>query len=121
MVTMTINGVEYGLRFDLEAIEQAEEVFGSLKDMQNAVASGSAKAAKQAFVILANCQRDYEGKPMDVTEAALKHAPVATFRAVAAAIKSAMDEGMRVETTNGGEADDNVHDGYLEQIERKNG
>lgn len=120
MAKVKVNGREYALRFDLDALEQVEVEYGSLKGMLEAIGEGKVGPVRRVFVIMANCQRDYEGKDMDVTEAVLKHAPMSTFRMVADAIKAAMREGMHVETTNGGEADDDVHDGYLEELEAKN-
>lgn len=121
MAKVTINGREYGLRFDLDALEQVEVEYGSLKGMLEAIGEGKVGPVRKVFVIMANCQRDFEGKETDVTEAVLKHAPMSTFKTVADAIKAAMNEGMHVETANGGEADDSTHDGYLEEIEAKNG
>lgn len=121
MAKVTVNGREYGLRFDLDALEQVEQEYGSLKGMLEAIGEGKVGSVRKVFVIMANCQRDFEGKEMDVTEAALRHAPMRTFKLVADAIKAAMNEGMHVETANGGEADDSTHDGYLEEIEAKNG
>lgn len=115
MVKTTINGREYGLRFDLAAMEQIEEEFGSLKDLFELLKSGKqqTRLMKRLFVIMANSQRNFEGKPEDVGEDALKHATLA----VLADIRRALDAGMRTETMGGGEADDTVHDGYLDEIE----
>ena len=115
MVTTKINGVVYGLRFDLSALEQIEEEYGSLKDLFELMkdGKGQTKLMKRLFVIMANCQREYEDKPADITEDALKHARMS----VLSDIRAALDEGMKTETMNGGEADDEVHDGYLDEIE----
>ena len=115
MVETKINGVRYGLRFDMSALEQIEDEFGSLKDMFDALKSGKqqTRLMKRLFLIMANCQRSYEGKPEDIGEDALKHARLSVLKD----IRAALDEGMRVETMNGGEADDSVHDGYLDEIE----
>lgn len=115
MVYTKINGVAYGLRFDLSALEQIEEEYGSLKDLFELMKSGKGqtKLMKNLFLIMANCQRDYEGRPMDIGGEVLKHARMS----VLSDIRAALDEGMRTETMNGGEADDEVHDGYLDEIE----
>lgn len=117
MAKTTINGVTYELRFDLYALEQIEEEYGSLRDMFALLKSGKGqtKLMKRLFLIMANAQRSYEGKPEDITEAALKHARLS----VLADIRAALDEGMKTETMNGGAADDDVHDGYLDEIERE--
>lgn len=116
MVKTTINEKTYGLRFDLEALEKIEEEFGSLKEMfaQLQSGKGQVRLMKRLFLIMANAQRGYEGKPEDIGEDALKHARMS----VLADIRAALDEGMKTETMNGGEADDDVHDAYLEEIER---
>lgn len=121
MAQVTVNGAQYGLRFDLDALEQVEAEYGSLKGMLEAIGNGSVTPVRRVFVIMANCQRDFEGKEMNVNETVLRHAPMRTFKLVADALKAAIAESMRVETANGGEADDDVHDGYLEEIDRKNG
>ena len=115
MAETTINGKTYRLRFDLSALEQIEEEYGSLKDLFELMkdGKGQTKLMKRLFVIMANCQREYEGKPADITEDALKHARMS----VLSDIRAALDEGMKTETMNGGEADDEVHDGYLDEIE----
>lgn len=117
MAKTTINGKTYGLRFDLSALEQIEEEYGSLKEMFALLQSGKGqvKLMKTLFLIMANAQRGYEGKPEDIGEDVLKHARLS----VLVDIRAALDEGMKTETMNGGEADDDVHDGYLDEIERE--
>ena len=121
MAKVTVNGKEYDLRFDLDALEQVEQEYGSLKGLLQAIGEGKVSSVRRVFVIMANCYRDYAGEEASVTEAVLKHAPMSTFKLVADAIKAAIKEGMRVETANGGPADDDVHDGYLDEIDEKNG
>lgn len=115
MITTKINGAVYGLRFDLAAMERIEEEFGSLNEMFELLKNGKGQTRlmKRLFVIMANAQRGYEGKPEDIGEAVLAHARLS----VLADIKKALDEGMHTETMNGGEADDDVRDGYLAEIE----
>lgn len=115
MVTTKLNGVTYGLRFDLAAMEKIEEEFGSLNEVFERLKSGKqqVKLMKTLFLVMANSQRSYEGKPEDIGEDVLKHARLT----VLGDIKRALNEGMRTETMNGGEADDEVHDGYLAEIE----
>lgn len=125
MAQVIINGRAYGLRFDLSAQERVEEEFGDLKaafaKMKNTATEREAlDAVKKMFVIMANCERDYRGEPEDITVAALKHAPIAVISQLGAAIVDAIQESMRVETANSGPADDEVHDGFLEELDEKN-
>ena len=117
MVKTRIGGVTYGLRFDLSAMEQIEDEYGSLGELFEMLRSGrqQTRLMKSLFVIMANCQRAFEGLPEDVSEDVLKHARLT----VLGDIKRALNEGMKTETMNGGEADDDVTDGYLQEIENE--
>ena len=121
MAQININGKAYGLRFDLGALEAVEAEFGDLKEVFARLKGGEDRlnTVKKMFVIMANCQLEFEGKPANVTVAALKHAPLAILSQLGEAITEAIKESMHVETV-GGEADDDVHDGYLEEIDAKN-
>ncbi len=123
MAQVTINGRTYGLRFDLSALEAVEQEFGDMKAVFDRLKAGEGRidAIKRMFVILANCQRGFEGEAEDVTAEALKHATFSALSRLGEAIKEALKESMRVETVNGGAADDDVHDAFLEEIEGKNG
>ena len=121
MAQININGKTYGLRFDLGALEAVEQEFGDLKAVFENLKGGDDRlgTVKKMFVIMVNCQREFEDKPADVTAAALKRAPLSVLSTLGEAITEAIKESMRVETVNG-EADDETHDGYLEEIEQKN-
>ena len=120
MAEVKVNGRVYPLRFDLDAMEQIEEEFGGTKQMLEEIRGGAgAKAVKKVFAILANCHRDYMGMPMDVNESALSHAPMRVIKEIGDAIRQAMEEGMKAETAIGGEADDEKHDVYLDEIDRE--
>ena len=117
-----LNGVIYRLRFDLQALEQSEESFGGLKEAFQALRGGGmVKAVRKLFAILANSQKDYEDKPMDVTEDTVgRHTGMAKLVEISAAIQAAVEKGMESET-NGGEADDEEHDALAEIYDEKNG
>lgn len=117
-----LNGVIYRLRFDLQALEQIEESFGGLKEAFQALRGGGmVKAVRKLFAILANSQKDYEDKPMDVTEDTVgRHTGMAKLVEISAAIQAAVEKGMESET-NGGEADDEEHDALAEIYDEKNG
>ena len=117
-----LNGVIYRLRFDLQALEQIEESFGGLKEAFQALRGGGmVKAVRKLFAILANSQKDYEDKPMDVTEDTVgRHTGMAKLVEISAAIQAAVEKGMESET-NGGEADNEEHDALAEIYDEKNG
>lgn len=119
MAKATVNGVEYELRFDLDAMEQVEDTFGSLKEMFTLLREGrqQVRTVRTMFVILANSASDYAGDGRKVDEKALKHLPLEKLKELGDAIRAALEEGMHAETADGNEADDNVHDGYLAEIE----
>ena len=104
---VTINGVEYRLRFDLYALESIEEEFGGAANGLSALrGKGSMKAMKTMFAILANSQRNMEGLPEDVTGDEIDaHAPLSKVMEIVHAIEAAADEGKKTETV-GGPADD---------------
>ena len=116
-----INGKEYRFRFDLYAMEQLEEEFGSVKTVFDMLRTGEkqVRLVRSLFRIMANSQLSYEGKPETVTGDELKHLPIARIKEIGEETRRALEDGMRTEMSNGGVADDEVHDGYLEEIERK--
>lgn len=122
MAAVEINGTVYGLRFDLYAMEQIEEEFGSVKAVFDVLRGGKQlKATRILFRILANSYLSFHGKEETVTGDEVKHADMEMIRVISEAVQKAIAEGSKSETTDGNEADDEVHDMYLEEIERKNG
>ena len=124
MASIKINGKEYGLRFDLYAMEQVEETFGSVKKAFDALREGKQlKTTRLLFKILANSYLSFNGQEETVTGDEIKHADMNMVMLISEAVKAAIAEGSKSETTGGNEADDEVHDMYLEQIEaeEKNG
>ena len=117
-----INGVMYKLRFDLGALEQFQDEYGGTKEAFMALrGAGMTKAVKTMFRICANCQRDYDGMPEDVTEDVIgKHTSLGKLREIADAIEAAMEKGMESETY-GGEADDEPQDALAAEYDAKNG
>ena len=120
MIKLRIGETEYGLRMDMYAMEMIEDEFGGMKEMFERVNKGGAKTVRTLFRILANAQLGYEGKEETVTGDELKHLKVAVMAAVGKAIRAAVEEGMKSETVEGEEADDEVFDVYLSEIEQKN-
>lgn len=120
MVKLKVGNKEYGLRLDMYAMELIEEEFGSMKDMFTKIQEGGSKAVRALFRILANAELAYEGKEETVTGDELKRLKVSAMTGLGAAIRAAVEEGMKSETTDGAEADDEVFDVYLSEIESKN-
>lgn len=121
MASITVNGKEFGLRFDLYAMEQVEEAFGSVKGAFDGLRAGKQiKTTRTLFRILANSWLGYNGQEETVTGDEIKHADMNTVMELSKAIQEAIAEGAKSETTGGNEADDSVHDVFLEEIERKN-
>ena len=120
MASIEMNGRVYGLRFDLYAMEQIEEEFGSVRNVFDALKGGKQlKTTRLLFRILANSYLSYNGQEETVTGEEIKHADMDMIRQVSEAVQQAIAEGSRSETTGGNEADDEVHDIFLEEIERK--
>ena len=120
MIKLKIGEQEYGLRMDMYAMEQIEDEFGSMKEMFEKVQAGGGKAIRSLFRIMANSQLSFEGKGETVTGDELKHLKIAAIGGIGRAIRAAVDEGMKSETSEGEEADDEVFDVYLSEIESKN-
>ena len=120
MIKLRVGDKEYGLRMDMYAMEMIEEEFGSMKDMLEKIKDGSSKQIRALFRILANAQLSYEGKEETVTGDELKSLRVAAVAGIGRAISAAVEEGMKSETTDGAEADDEVFDVYMAEIEAKN-
>ena len=61
--------------------------------------------------------------PEDVTGEEIEDCNLADLDQLAKALNQAMEEAMHAETVGGNEADDEVHDEYLEELEQneKNG
>ena len=118
-----INGQLYRLRFDLWALEQIEQEFGGIRQAFMAMDDGSmVQTVRKLFAILANCQRNYDGLPEDITgDVITRHESMAKLREISVAIRAAMTEGMRSETSDGGKASDKKKNPLDEEYNAKNG
>lgn len=120
MVKLKVLDREYGLRMDLYAMEQIEEEFGGMRELFDLLKDGKVKTVRALFRILANTELAYEGKEETVTGDELRHIRLSAVGPIGNALRAAIEDGMKSETTRGEEADDEVYDVYLEEIE-KNG
>lgn len=120
MIKLKIGETEYGLRMDMYAMEMIEDEFGGMKEMFEKIQTGGSKSIRAIFRILANAQLAYEGKEETVTGDELKRLRVSAIAGIGSAIRAAIEEGMKSETVDGEEADDEVFDVYLSEIEAKN-
>ena len=118
-----INGKLYRLRHDLWALEQIEQEFGGIQGAFNAISGngpGMVSTVRKLFAILANCQRNLDGLPEDVTgEEITGHMGVKKVREISAAIRTAIRIGNESETY-GGEADDEERDALADEYDQKN-
>ena len=62
---VTLNGVEYRLKYDLWALEQIEAEYGGIRQAFNAMMNGGegggiVRTTRKLFAILANCQRNLD-------------------------------------------------------------
>ena len=119
-----INGKLYKLKYDLWALEQIEKEFGGVKGAFEAMSGngpGMIGTVRKLFAILANCQRDLDGQPADVTgEEISGHMPVKKVKEISAAIRAAIRIGNESETY-GGEADDEERNALAAEYDEKNG
>jgi hypothetical protein len=118
-----INGKMYRLRFDLWALEQLEEQFGGIRQAFEQMSGGQmVKTVRKLFAIMANCQRNLDGLPEDVTGNEITgHESMAKLNEISGAIKAAIEEGMKSETRDGGEASDKAANPLEKEYEAKNG
>jgi len=119
-----INGKLYRLRFDLWALEQIENEYGGIRQAFDAISGGSGmvKAVKTLFRIMANCQRNLDGMPEDITGNEItSHESMAKLREIAGAIRAAIRDGMESETADGGKASDKKANPLEKEYEAKNG
>ena len=80
----------------------------------------SGSVIRSLFRILANSALSYEGKEETVTGDELRRLRIRAVNGVGVAVRAAIEEGMKSETTGGAEADDQVFDVYLAEIDEKN-
>ena len=124
MAKITIRGKEYDLRVNLWVTEQIEEKYGDFSEaMKKFRKQRKVSQVKEMFAVLANAGRMHAGKPMDVRPGDLDDCNLHDLERIAKAMGEAMDEGMKAETVNGAEADDQSADVYAEEMaaREKNG
>lgn len=121
MADIRISGKDYALRLDVNAMEKIEEEFGDLKEALKAFRGRERKISmvKKMFRILANSGRKKAGLPEDVTGEEINACNLADLDELAKAMNKTMEEAMHAETIGGGEADDEKHDEYMEELEKQ--
>lgn len=117
MVKLKIGEQEYGLYLDLYAMEMIQSEFGGMREMFDRLKTSDVKTISAMFRILANAALASEEKEETVTGKELRKLRVAAIAGISKAIRAAIEEGMKSETTGGEEADDEVYDVYLAEIE----
>ena len=124
MARITIRGKEYDLRVNLWVTEQMENEYGDFSEaMKTFRKQRKISQVKTMFAMLANAGRMHAGKPMDVRPEDLDDCNLHDLDRIAQAMGQAMEEGMRAETVNGNEADDEAADAFALELEarEKNG
>ena len=122
MAKITIKDKEYLLRMDVYAMEKIEEKWGDLKEALmefKGKGRGKTKVIKEMFKILANSGQFHLGLPEDVTGEEINGMTLADLNKLSQTLTLTMDESLHAETVNGNEADDEVHDEYAEELERR--
>ena len=105
---------------DIHAMEQIEKEFGDLRDALTAFRKDrKIGMVKAMFRILANSGQKKAGKPEDVSGEEIDDCNLADLDRLAQALNQAMEEAMHAETVGGNEADDEVHDEYMEELEQR--
>lgn len=117
MAKVTIRGTEYDLRVNLWVTEQIEEKYGDFSQaMQQFRKKRKVSQVREMFAILANAGRMHAGQPMDVKPEEINDCTLYDLDRIAQAMAQAMEEGMRAETVNGAEADDEPADVYAAEM-----
>lgn len=120
MAAIRIKKRTYDLRMDIHAMEQIEKEFGDLRDALTAFRKDrKIGMVKAMFRILANSGQKKAGKPEDVSGEEIDDCNLADLDRLAQALNKAMEEAMHAETVGGNEADDEVHDEYMEELEQR--
>ena len=121
MASIIIKRKKYDLRMDIHAMEQIEKEFGDLRDALRAFRGKERKIGmvKSMFAILANSGRKKAGLPEDVTGEDIDQCNLADLDRIAQTLNRAMEEAMRAETVGGNEADDEPHDEYMDELEKR--
>lgn len=120
MAAIRIKKRTYDLRMDIHAMEQIEKEFGDLRDALTAFRKDrKIGMVKAMFRILANSGQKKAGRPEDVSGEEIDDCNLADLDRLAQALNQAMEEAMHAETVGGNEADDEVHDEYMEELEQR--
>jgi len=123
MEKVLIGDHEYELVFNMYAMELIEEKYDDARATINRLVESpkqELKLCRELFVIMANAAREAKGEPEDVTDKPLKEMKFEDYNNLMLRAKLIIEvaHGMRSETTGGNEADDTVHDAYLEEDEK---
>ena len=120
MITLKIGDKQYKLLMNVYTMELMEAEFGSMEKMFEQAETGRVSTVMKMFRCLANSALYREGKEENITGKELRNLNVPAINGISKAIRAAVDEGMKAEMVDGNEADDEVYDVYLAEIEAKN-
>jgi len=126
MAEIKIKGKTYDLRITVYTMEGLENEYGDVESALKMIRGGgkrTIKDIKKIFAIMANAGQHAKGLPEDVKPGAIDGCTLADLNEISIVMGKATEEAMKAETVGGNEADDDVHDEYMEEIEaqEKNG
>lgn len=122
MAKIIIRGKEYDLRITVYTMECLENEYGDMSEALKMIRGGGKrkiKDIKTIFAIMANAGLHEKELPEDVKPSAIDKCNLAELDEIAGAMARATEEAMHAETIGGNEADDDIHDEYMEELERK--
>ena len=122
MAIVKVKGREYDLKITVYTMECLENEYGDMSEALKMIrGSGKRKIKdiKKIFAIMANAGLHEKELPEDVLPSAIDGCNLAELDEIAGAMARATDEAMHAETIGGNEADDEVHDEYMEELEKR--
>ena len=121
MAKITIEGRTFNLVMSVRAMEHIEKEYGDLKEAMAKFRGRGKNMAmiKTMFRILANAGQHVAKLPEDVTGDEIDNLSLKGLETLSNTLRQAMDEGMMAETVAGGPADDEAHDVYAEEMEKR--
>ena len=109
MTKVTIEGMDYMLRFDMEAMEEAEEVFGGMEEMQAELAGKhQVRATRDLFRIMANSAETYAGRQKTTTGREIMRMTIGEMKELAKKMMSEIRESIGIKVKDPDEEQDGI-------------
>lgn len=120
-VIVEFQGQGYELLFNLYAMEQIEDEWGSMRAMAQELDSGKQyQSLRKLFRILGNAARESRDLPESLTGKEIRRASPDEITRIRDGILEAISLGKRTETQEGEEASDEHRDLYQDENDEKN-